>query len=171
MKVFKYAAIIIAAAVAMTACKPTEKNYRNAYEAAKSKREQKDPDEALLTGGHRLLSEAASNWRVVGGDSLQLQHILLTPTEGYSWNGTGPYRLAVAQFSMSTNAEAAIKDIKRGKLNPVVAKTGKGNLFIIAGSATTPDSLATTLQTFRSENPEFQFIGLEGEKPLIIVGR
>ena len=54
------------------ACKPTEKGYRQAYEAAKSKREQKDPDEDLLTGGHKLLNEGSSRWNVIDGDSVQL---------------------------------------------------------------------------------------------------
>ena len=73
-------------------CKPTEKGYRQAYEAAKNKREQKDPDEDLLTGGHRLLSEEASNWRVIDGDSLQLQHKFLKPIGDAKWpqEGTEP---------------------------------------------------------------------------------
>ncbi|MDE6057947.1 MAG: hypothetical protein K2F93_08020, partial [Muribaculaceae bacterium] len=87
-------------------CKPTEKGYRQAYEAAKNKREQKDPDEDLLTGGHRLLSEEASNWRVIDGDSLQLQHKFLKPIGDAKWPQEGPYRLAVAMLKMTTNANS-----------------------------------------------------------------
>ena len=153
-------------------CKPTEKGYRQAYEAAKSKREQADPEEALLTGGHKLLNEESTNWKVIAGDSLQMQHIFLKPTNGEKWPETGPYRLAVAMFKMTTNANSMIVDLKRkGSLKPVIATDGKDKYYIIAGSATYIDSLGNVLTTFRKENPGFQYIGLTPAKPLIIVGR
>ncbi len=153
-------------------CKPTEKGYRQAYEAAKSKRDQVDPDEALLTGGHKLLSEEATNWRVLDGDSLQVQHMFLRPTDGVIWPEKGPYRLAVAMFKMTTNANSMIEDLqKRGSLQPVVATDGKNTYYIIAGSATYVDSLGNVLKTFKKENPGFQYIGLSPERPIIVVGR
>ena len=156
----------------LAGCKPTEKGYRQAYEAAKSKREQKDPDEDLLTGGHRLLSEEASNWRVIAGDSIQLQHKFIKPADGAKWPHPGPYRLAVAMLKMTTNANSLLADIKKGhSLTPVIATDGKDTYYIIAGSATYIDSLGNVLTTFRKENPGFQHIGLSGGKPVIIVGR
>ena len=153
-------------------CKPTEKGYRQAYEAAKNKREQKDPDEELLTGGHRLLSEDASNWRILDGDSIQLQHKFIKPADGAKWPQAGPYRLAVAMLKMTTNANAMLADMKEGSgLTPVMATDGKDTYYIIAGSATYVDSLGNVLSTFKRENPGFQYIGLTPPKPLIIVGR
>ncbi|MDE6741771.1 MAG: hypothetical protein K2J58_05525 [Muribaculaceae bacterium] len=156
----------------LPSCKPTEKGYRQAYEAAKSKREQKDPDEDLLTGGHKLLSEEASNWRVIAGDSLQLEHKFLKPVAGSAWPQSGPYRLAVAQLKMTTNANSMLSDLKKeGSLTPVIATDGKDTYYIIAGSATYVDSLTNVLSTFKQENPEFRYVGLTPEKPVIIVGR
>ena len=156
----------------LNACKPTEKGYKQAYDAAKSKREQVDPDEDLLTGGHKLLSEESTNWRVIAGDSLQVQHMFLKPTEGATWPQSGPYRLAVAKLKMTTNANSMLSDLKgKGSLKPVVATDGKNTYYIIAGSATYLDSLGNVLTTFKKENPRFQYIGMEAEKPLIVVGR
>lgn len=156
----------------LAGCKPTEKGYRQAYEAAKNKREQKDPDDDILTGGHRLLSEEATNWKVLGGDSLQLQHKFLKPLKGSVWPQTGPYRLAVAMFKMTTNANSMLTDLKKGRsLTPVIATDGKDTYYIIAGSATYVDSLGNVLTTFRRENPGFQYIGLSQGQPVIIVGR
>ncbi len=153
-------------------CKPTEKGYRQAYEAAKSKRDQVDPDEELLTGGHKLLNQESSNWRVIAGDSLQIQHKFLKPTDGEFWPQSGPYRLAVAMFKMTTNAKSMLSDLQgKGSLKPVIATDGKDTYYIIAGSATYVDSLGNVLGTFKKENPNFQFIGLEKDRPLIIVGR
>lgn len=153
-------------------CKPTEKGYRQAYEAAKSKREQKDPDEELLTGGHKLLSEEATNWRVIDGDSLQLEHKFLKPVKDSTWPQSGPYRLAVAMMKMTTNANSMLTDLKKkGTLQPVVATDGKDTYYMIAGSATYVDSLGSVLKTFRRENPGFHYIGLQGDKPVVIVGR
>ena len=158
--------------VTLAGCKPTEKGYQQAYEAAKSKREQKDPDEDLLTGGHKLLSEEATNWRVIGGDSLQLQHKFIKPIKDSQWPQSGPYRLAVAMLKMTTNANSMLSDIKKGgSLTPVIATDGKDSYYIIAGSATYADSLSNVLSTFKRENPGFRYIGLTPEQPLIIVGR
>lgn len=156
----------------LSACKPTEKGYRQAYEAAKTKREQADPDDDLLTGGHRLLGVEASNWRVIAGDSLQLQHMMLKPVDGSVWPQSGPYRLAVAIMKMTTNANSMIADLSKDRsLTPVLATDGKDTYYVIAGSATYADSLGNVLSTFRRENPGFQYIGIPGGKPLILVGR
>lgn len=156
----------------MYACKPTEKGYKQAYDAAKSKREQVDPDEELLTGGHTLLSQESTNWRVIAGDSLQLQHKFLKPIDGEIWPQSGPYRLAVAMLKMTTNAKSMLSDLQgKGNLKPVIATDGKNTYYIIAGSASYVDSLGNVLTTFKKENPKFQYIGLEKEKPLIIIGR
>ena len=153
-------------------CKPTEKGYRQAYEAAKSKREQVDPEEDILTGGHKLLNEESTNWKVLAGDSLQVQHTFLKPIEGEKWPQSGPYRLAVAMFKMTTNANSMLEDLKgKGKLTPVIATDGKDKYYIIAGSATYADSLGNVLTTFKKEHPGFQYIGLTPAKPLIMVGR
>ena len=153
-------------------CKPTEKGYRQAYEAAKSKREQKDPDEELLTGGHKLLSVEATNWRVIDGDSLEMEHKFIRPMKDSKWPQSGPYRLAVAMLKMTTNANSMLADLKKSRsLTPVIATDGKDTYYIIAGSATYVDSLGSVLNSFRRENPEFQYIGLPSAKPVIIVGR
>lgn len=154
------------------ACKPTEKNYRAAYDAAKAKREYKDPDEELLTGGHKLLSDDATNWIVFGKDSLQTERIWLKPYDGATWPQSGPYRLAVAMFKMSTNANSELADLKKhGNLTPVIAQDGQKRLFLIAGSATYPDSLGAVLATFRKEVPDFTYIGMTDSQPLVIFSR
>lgn len=156
----------------MAGCKPTEKGYKEAYDAAKSKREQVDPDEALLTGGHKLLNEESTNWKVLDGDSLQLQHMFLKPTDDAKWPESGPYRLAVAMMKMTTNAKSMLTDLKKkGNLKPVIATDGKDTYYIVAGSATYVDSLGNVLSTFKKDYPGFQYIGLNQSKPVIIVGR
>lgn len=156
----------------LAACKPTEKGYRQAYEAAKSKREQADPDNDVLTGGHRLLTDGATQWKVLDGDSLELQHKFIKPEKDTPWPQSGPYRLAVAMLKMSTNANSMLADLKKGRhLTPTIATDGKDTYYIIAGSATYVDSLGNVLSTFKKENPGFQYIGLPNGRPLIVVGR
>lgn len=165
--------VIAAGLLALAAgCKPTEKGYRQAYDAAKAKREYVDPDADLLTGGHKLLDESATDWVALGSDTLQLRHLMISPEEGQSWPQAGPYRLAVAMMKMTTNSRSMLADISRkGHLKPVVATDGKGQHFIIAGSATYPDSLRQVLATFRTDNPGFRHIGLSPEVPVVIVSK
>lgn len=153
-------------------CKPTEKNYKAAYDAAIAKRQYKDPDEELLTGGHKLLNDESVNWVVFGKDSLQTERIWLKPFEGEQWPQSGPYRLAVAMFKMSTNATSELEGLKiHRNLTPIIAQDGQKRLFLIAGSATTQDSLAAVLATFRKEVPNFTYIGMADSKPLVIFSR
>ena len=152
-------------------CKPTEKGYKQAYDAAKAKREYVDPDAELLTGGHKLLDESSTNWIAPGRDTLQIQHFYMKPEDCKPWPQAGPYRLAVAMFKMNTNSSSMLNDIKRGNLKPTVATDGKDRHFIIAGSATTADSLKYVLEAFKKENPGFRYIGLTPEQPLIVVSR
>lgn len=153
-------------------CKPTEKGYQQAYDAAKAKREYVDPDAALLTGGHKLLDENSSNWIATGTDTLQLQHFYLKPENGESWPQNGPYRLAVAMFKMNTNSNSLLRDIsKRGGLKPVVATDSKDRHFLIAGSASSADSIRYVLERFRKDNPGFRYIGMENEEPIVVVSR
>ena len=167
-----YVAAACLALILAAGCKPTEKGYRQAYDAARAKREHVDPDDALLTGGHRLLDEKATNWTVLGSDTLQLQHLYLKAESDSVWPQSGPYRLAVAMMKMSTNSNSMLRDINRGGgLKPVVATDGKDRHYIIAGSATYPDSLAQVLATFRKNNPGFRHIGLADQQPVVIVSR
>lgn len=172
MKTSRILLTAVAGLLLMGACKPTEKNYRAAYDAAKAKREYKDPDEELLTGGHRLLSDDATNWVVLGKDSLQTERIWLKPYDGSMWPQSGPYRLAVAMFKMSTNATSILDDLKKHKeLTPIVAQDGQKRLFLIAGSATKPDSLGAVLTTFRKAVPDFTYIGMTDSQPMVIFSR
>ncbi|MBO5444848.1 MAG: hypothetical protein J5995_05835 [Muribaculaceae bacterium] len=153
-------------------CKPTEKGYKAAYDAAKAKREYVDPELELLTGGHRLLDDGASNWKVIGSDSLQVQTIRISPGKGEQWPQSGPYRLAVAMFKMDTNAGSLLSDLQaKGCVNARVAADGKGKHYIIAGSATSADSLGAVLSDFRQRNPDFPYIGMTPPAPIIIISR
>ncbi len=169
---FRHIAIIAVLAGLSVGCKPTEQGYKKAYDAAKAKREYVDPDEDLLTGGHKLLDENSANWKVLGKDSLQMQRIFLKPENGEKWPQSGPYRLAVAMFKMNTNSRSMLDDLRKsGNLKPVIATDGKDRHFIIAGSASNVDSLAFVLATFRKENPGFRHIGMTPDAPLIIYSR
>lgn len=172
MKEKSLIALCLTLLIVTTACKPTEQGYKAAYDAAKAKREYVDPDQEILTGGHRLLNENASNWKVIGNDSLQIQTIRISPEKGEAWPQSGPYRLAVAMFKMDTNARSLLENLKgKGCNNAILAGDGKGKHFVIAGSATYPDSLGMVLNDFRLRNPEFPFIGLTPAVPVIIVSR
>lgn len=156
----------------LSGCKPTEKGYAQAYEAAKNKRTEVDPEEDILTGGHKLLNEESTNWHVVDGDSLQIEHKFLKPYGGEKWPQSGPYRLAVAMLKMTTNAKSMLTDMKeKSTLKPVIATDGKDTYYIIAGSASYVDSLSNVMHTFKKENKGFQYLGLTPPQPVIIVGR
>lgn len=167
----KYTLLIAICSFLFVSCKPTEKNYQAAYDAAKAKREYVDPDQALLTGGHALLDDDSSNWLRIGADSLELQRIRLKPLQG-EWPHPGPYRLAVAMFKMDTNAKSLAADLSSQKdITPLIAKDGQDRIFLTIGSASTPDSLAAPLAAFRRQNPSFAWIGLTPPRPIVIYSR
>lgn len=149
------------AVLLLVGCKPTEKNYRAAYDAALNKRAQ--AQESLAAEG--LITEDAPRRVTIDGKEFSVIDENIKVDSGDIT--LGPVLVAVARFKMPTNARAGA-DALRGKGYEAVAARAVGEKwYTIAGSFRDVGEAASFIGRFCRDNPGFQFIGLDGE-PVII---
>lgn len=157
----KVLSIMALAAIALTSCKPTEKNYREAYDVAVSKREK--VNESLAADG--LISEDGPRREIIGGDTLYFVNDVIRHEDGNT-----PFKalnVAVAVFNMNTNARSGAASLKGKGYDAQAARALDDKWYVIAGSFDTMDDTREFITRFIRENPGYPYIGLSGS-PVII---
>lgn len=161
IRIFISAAIV---ALMFVGCKPTEKNYKSAYDAALAKREQAAAEQMRPATG--LLSDDGPTMKVVDGDTLFVTRERLRLPDGK--RPEGEWGVAVALFKMSTNASATVDNLKEAGLpTAVYVKGTEGRHYALADITATLDSARVVVKDFRHAFPDYPFIGLPGA-PVII---
>ncbi len=160
--------MVIAALVLLAAgCKPTEKNYQAAYEAAQNKKKAEvvDKDMILPAGGLQRLDAPKSI--EVDGEKLNVKHIFIK----FAGEGESPsidrYNVAVAKYKMPTNAFAQSEDLRSRKYDAFPVEGNDGYFYVIAGTFSTLNQAASFIREYKQQNGVEQLVGLEGE-PLVI---
>lgn len=149
-------------------CKPTEKNYRDAYVIAQQKKEQQQE----LAGGKALQLDDHLSLRPIDGDSLWVSHEGL---RGKSLDGDSiaeqemksKYGVAVALFRMETNARAMAFDLREKKRKAFVATNGNDRWYSVIGPYADLSGAAEGMRKFRKENPSFIYVGMPGAPAII----
>lgn len=146
-----------------SSCKPTEKNYRAAYDAAIAKREKANAENMLPASG--LLTVDGPRLHVVGGDTLYVmnEHLKAYPDSIH----LKEYNVAVAMFKMRTNASALASRLSTEKHAFFVAQGSEDKWYTIAGSFESLDAAIETGIDFKKQHPEYNYISLPGA-PVII---
>lgn len=147
--------------IALTSCKPTEKNYRAAYDAAVSKREK--TNESLAADG--LISEEGPRIQVIAGDSLYFLNERLSVEDGAK--PLKSLNVAVAMFKMNTNARSGASALADKGYDASVARASGDKCYVIAGSFDTLEETRGFIKRFRKENKSYAYIGLDGH-PVVI---
>lgn len=151
----------------VTSCKPTEKNYQAAYDAAKAKREAAEAD--MMLPGSGLISEDGPRLRIVNGDSLYVAHDRIRIKYLQENNiELQPYSVAVSVYKMSTNARATASRLKEAGYNSVVVETTNDRWYAVAGTFPTIGEAGEFIKAFKERNPKYSYIGLPST-PVILV--
>jgi len=165
MKVIKYLCVA-ALAFSFIACKPTEKNYREAYDAAKAKREAAEAEKMIPASG--LLSDDGPSMRIVEGDTLFVSNDRLRAVKTDSMHkAPAAYNVAVGVYRMSTNAEASAADLRKEGYDASAMQTTGNRWYTIVGSFADLKDARLLIGEFKKKNPGYPYIGLPGA-PVII---
>lgn len=157
--------VVMAGVIVMPGCKPTEKNYKAAYDAALSKRraEDSDPDLNLPAGGYQRLDEPGK--KNINGKSYFYQFLRLKPlTEG---DGMKPYNVAVAEYKMPTNCSAQVSDLVEAGYKAFGARSGDDRYFVFVGGYDTLEEAVSALESYVRKNKDAVYVGLP-DNPVII---
>lgn len=152
------------AALMFVGCKPTENNYKAAYDAAKAKREAAAAEQMRPATG--LLSDDGPQLRVVDGDTLYVVSERLRMLDGATV--TPRWIVAVGLFKMDTNAKATVEDLRsEGFADAFVAKAKGGKYYAVSSTAASLDSARIEQKNFRLAHPHYPYVGLPGAPVLI----
>lgn len=157
--------LLLAGIVALSGCKPTEKNYKSAYDAAVAKRqaEANDPDLNLPAGGYQKIGDPVM--KVINGKSYPCLGVRIKPlSEGVEMQ---PYNVAVSAYKMPTNCESQVKDLIAMGYPAFGAKTGDDRYYVIVGSYPSLEEAAAGVDAYMKKNKNAVYVGL-GDSPVIL---
>lgn len=152
MKKIVYLTIIIALISSISACKPTEQNYRAAYELAQQKKAGTD------TVTDRLIdSEAAPAQVTVDGISLPMKTEYTRPVrdlDGFNIADFKKYNVVIASFRQLFNAKSVRKRaIEAGFDKAFIVVNNEQVYIVIAASCSTPAEAEAALKKVNDVKP------------------
>lgn len=152
------------AALMFAGCKPTENNYRAAYDAALAKR--REAAEQQMRPATGLLDDEGPQMRVLAGDTVFVLSGRLSRLDGS--RPEGKWALAVALYKMDTNARAAASDLAlNGYPDAFAAKSTDDNYYTVAAVSASMDSVVAESKAFKLRFPGYPYVGLPGAPVLI----
>ncbi len=172
MKTIKFSASLLCLFFLLsiiTACKPTEKNYQQAYDAAQRKREAVDLNQVADADGHKVIGFDAPQSVTVGSRTMNVISAFTKPIdETPSQSSHQMYMVAVGKYHMPTNARAqAATLVEQGFEDAHAVTDGKDNYYaVVGGFNSLPDAAECVEKLEKNYMPGF-FIGLSGQ-PLLI---
>lgn len=157
--------IAVVGIIGFSGCKPTEKNYKAAYDAALAKRqvEQNDPDMNLPVSGYQMMD--SPQVRRVGDKDYYYQFVRLKPlVDSVKMSA---YNVAVAVYKMPTNCEAQVSDLRGAGYDSFGAKSADDRYYVLVGSYPDMESAAAEIDNYVKNNKNGVYVGLP-ESPVIL---
>lgn len=160
-----YFVIFCLACLTFTACKPTEKGYKAAYDAALGKRQAAMADLDVNIPQGALQQVDGPQLKVIDGVKVYLSNQRLqSVNEGD--NIPGHYNVAVGAYKMVTNCKSQSNALREEGFEAFPAKDGEGMFYTIAGSFATLPEAVKFYQKY-SAKPDRVYVGLPSA-PVII---
>lgn len=152
--------------LAFSGCKPTEKGYKSAYDAALNKRQQTlaDYDSEIPSGAGVIQSTDGPQLKEINGKNCYLLNERLRSLEGNPALKE-PYNIAVACYKMPTNCKAQVSDLISQGYPAFGAQTGDEKFYVIISAFT---NLEEAVEMSEKIKKKFHvFVGLP-DSPVII---
>lgn len=162
------AILILLVLIAVSSCKPTEKNYKAAYDAALGKRESAMADIDVNLPAGSLQQVDGPHLKEVDGVKVYLLNRRLKPeVPGIpEMKLPGRYNVAVGTYKMNTNCIAQAEALKEEGYQAFAAKDTEGEYYTVAGSFLTLEEAVKFYQEYQSGNNRV-YVGLPSS-PVII---
>lgn len=160
--------ILILAALAV-GCKPTEKNYQQAYDLAVQKRE-----ESLTSiSGGTLDAIDGPRKEVIEGDTILVATgTFMTYEAPPEPSAVGKIGIAVAQYGMDTNAKRHAADLRKKYPGAFVATDGRKQYYVVVDRVLNTKEAVKPIAEFKKNNPDFRYIGLpSGPVAILLMDR
>ena len=164
----KYLSIVLFA-ILIGGCKPTEKNYEAAYSKAYEVARMKAEAEQTADDGTLLESIDGPHVEAIGSDSIMVGQSRIKPFEGDTGVEKGRYGIAVAKYSMPTNARRHLQDLKKEYPDAFIATDGKDGYYVLIKRVAEVPEAADPIRVYRMSHPNDSYMGLQGQPALYFV--
>lgn len=137
-------------ACCLWACKPTEQNYRAAYETAMAGRLSADS----IDGGVRPMPGSGAERAVIGGAEVGVvrEFVAVTPDGGGISEYVKRYCVVAARFKQKFNALSMRERLaENGYPGAFVVQTGAPEYFVVAGSTADAQEAARLVRRLEAE--------------------
>lgn len=140
-------------------CKPTERNYKAAYDAAVAKRQTVDVD--LDIAEDDLIQEGQPSPRTLMGQQVLY---LASPLSPVSEGGAVPekYNVVCGAFKMPVNALDQSRNLRHEGLDAFAARGEQDRYYTVAGTFDNLDDALAFYASFMKKHPDFRFVGIPG---------
>ncbi len=165
-KVLKYLFAASFGLLILAGCKPTENNYRQAYDAAKAKRDAANAEAMVPTTG--LLNDDGTSLKMVNGDSLFVTRDRLR-LDAEMKDVYKTYNVAVGVYKMNTNAKAQAAALREEGYNAHAVMTTGDRWYTVVGYFDSLDEAQAFIKKFKEKHPGYPYIGLPGAP--VVIGR
>lgn len=149
------------------ACKPTEKNYREAYSKAYEAAQRRAEKETTSTDGARLEATDGMRYEQVGQESVAVVRGRVKSIDETVKTGKAKTGLAVAKYKVNTNARRNVEDLKADYPEAFVATNGSDEYFVVVAVFPALTEAPPYIEEFRKHYPEYHYMGLEG-RPAVV---
>lgn len=160
-----YLCIALLAAVVLTSCKPTENNYKAAYDAAQAKREKDASDPDIYIPGGQLVREGEPKEETIEGRKVLVMREPLKLIAGQA--PLKRYNVAIAYYKMTANAQAHWERIKADYPEAVLTQNGKEIYSVCIGSFDSEAEAVTAYAAFEAKYPDMHYVGISGARPVL----
>lgn len=164
MKTYKFL-ICFLSVISLVGCKPTEKGYKAAYDAALGKRQAATESLDLGLPEGALMQVDGPQLKEIDGVNVYLQSDRIKPCDE-TQSLPGNYNVAVGSYKMITNCDSQCKDLRGEGYEAFPASDSEGNYYSIIFST---DSLQEAVKCYEQyqKRTDKSFIGLPNA-PVII---
>lgn len=130
---YKFLLLSCLMAFILSGCKPTEKGYKTAYDAALNKRQTAIGDVDATIPTDEIQEVDGIQLKEIDGEKVYLLNQRIRPAEG----GTplpGNYNVCVGRYKMITNCKAQVNALKEQNFQAFSAEDSDGMYYVIVAS-------------------------------------
>lgn len=149
-------ALLGVCALTLWACKPSERNYRLAYETAQQKARAGIDDDIF----ELMQAEELPPWRRTATDSVRtiaapvIWHYTPAAVDSGGRIDPAPYNLIVGKYSMPTNARAQADRLATQGYRSHVLRTGQPIYYVVAVASASLDTIASAAHDYARRFPK-----------------
>lgn len=150
----------------VTSCKPTEKNYKEAYDAARLKKQTVAAQNDSLADGH-VLTPVDIPRKIESGNVTVF--VVKNPLKYFAGaeDGLKKWNVAVACYSMPTNCRAQVEALAAKGFKSMGLQSPGPKYYVVAASFDDLGAAKAFISDYVSNHRPDEFIGLE-ESPLLL---